>query len=345
MKFLLPCLLLLPLVLRAEDEPEKVEAAPAVETVVVHQREFHPETVFFGTAASPPNASLTVTIPVEAKVQSLLVHLGQSVKSGDPLVEIEPPLDFQIAQRAAEMTAQSLDSAQKRFDLKLLPLTDLLTAKQAAAEARLRLAHFLASGLSGDGHRILATAGGIVAALPATPGDTIAAAEPLAQMIVADDLEVRGGLPTETSVETGQAAKVTTINRAEPLLLKGEVQSVSRALNAETHLLDVSITLLNSVGLHPGESLRVAIPGPARTALLVPKTALRSEEGETLVFTIKDGKAVRHEVELGSSEGDDIEVTSGGLADGDSVVTTGNSQLSDGMGIETSAPEKKTKEE
>ncbi len=326
-------LLLLPSILWADDEPAKVEASPTVETVIVKTREFHPDVVLFGTAATPPNASLAITIPAEAKIRSQLVHVGQFVAAGTPLLEIEPPLDFQLAQNAADIASQTLESAQKRFDLKLIPIADLLAAKQSAGEAKLKLSHFLSTGLSPDGKQVLAPAGGTVTALPTNPGDTVAAAEPLAQMITADTMEVRGGLPPEAPVEMEQSAKVVAIGRSEPMTLTGKVQSVSHALNAETHLLDVVVSLPEPGGLHAGEALRVSLPGPARTAILVPKTALRSEEGETLVFTVKEGKAVRHEVETGSTEDDEVELTSGGIVDGDEVVTVGNSQLSDGMEV------------
>ena len=334
MKTLLVSLIFLPAVLFAdEEEKPKVAAQPTVETVIVNSREFHPDVVLFGVAATPPNASLTITIPAEAKVRSQLVHAGQAVAAGTPLLEIEPPLDFQLAQNAAEIAAQTLESAQKRFDLKLIPIADWLAAKQAAAEARLKFSHFLSTGLAPDGKQVLAPSGGTVLSLPANPGDTVAAAEPLVQMLTADTMEVRGGLPPEATVEMDGLAKVTAIGRSEPLVLAGKVQSVSRALNPETHLLDVVVSLPEPGGLHAGESVRVAIPGPARTALLVPKTALRSEEGETLVFTLKAGKAERHVVETGSAEDDQMEVTSGGIVDGAEVVTVGNSQLSDGMDV------------
>ena len=346
MKTRFACLLLLPgIVWGADQEKAKVEAEPTVETVTVHQREFHPETEMIGLVATPPNAALKITLPVEVKVRLLMIHRGQSVKAGDPLVEIEPPLDFQVAQSAAEMTAQTLDSAQKRFELRLISIADLLTARQAAAEARLRLSHYTSSGLSADGHQLLTSTGGVIAEIPATPGDTIAAGELIAQMIVSDALVVKGGIVPEAEIEVAGKANVETLSRVTSISVEGEVQSVGRALNAETHLLDVTVRLPEPGGLHVGEAVRVGLPGAARTAVLVPKAALRSEEGETLVFTVKDKKAVRHVVEIGASEGDEVEVISGGVRDGDVVVTTGNSQLTDAMAVEIKGTETKPSEE
>jgi hypothetical protein len=60
------------------------------------------------------------------------------------------------------------------------------------------------------------------------------------------------------------------------------------------------------------------------------------------MFTVKNGKAVRHEVNVGITSGDSVEVSADDLAAGDAVVTLGNYELDDGMAIQ--APEKAEKD-
>jgi len=65
-------------------------------------------------------------------------------------------------------------------------------------------------------------------------------------------------------------------------------------------------------------------------------------DGEAQVlFTVKNGKAVRHEVTLGIASGDSVEVTGAGLHAGDMVVTLGNYELTDGMAVQAGGKDAK----
>ena len=58
------------------------------------------------------------------------------------------------------------------------------------------------------------------------------------------------------------------------------------------------------------------------------------DAGAQVLFTVKDGKAVRHEVTPGIASGDQLEVQGADLKAGDAVVVTGNYELSDGMAVQ-----------
>jgi membrane fusion protein (multidrug efflux system) len=65
--------------------------------------------------------------------------------------------------------------------------------------------------------------------------------------------------------------------------------------------------------------------------------------GKHVLFTVKDGKAVKHEVKPGLGTDQLLEVAGGGLQAGDLVVTLGNYELEDGMAVQ--APEKEEKKD
>ncbi|MGH7277438.1 MAG: efflux RND transporter periplasmic adaptor subunit, partial [Candidatus Rokuibacteriota bacterium] len=75
-------------------------------------------------------------------------------------------------------------------------------------------------------------------------------------------------------------------------------------------------------------------PSPAAAGgrvVLLPRTALREEEGGTaVVFVYREGKVERRAVRLGRARGNDQEVTAG-LSDGEQVVSTGVNDLRDGQ--------------
>ena len=89
----------------------------------------------------------------------------------------------------------------------------------------------------------------------------------------------------------------------------------------------------------PDMGIKVAFlsdaPAPqaaAKPRLIVPRRAVRSAEGQDVVFVVRDGAAVRRVVRLGASEGEMVEVLSG-LAAADRVVVEGPPDLADGRKV------------
>ncbi len=69
-----------------------------------------------------------------------------------------------------------------------------------------------------------------------------------------------------------------------------------------------------------------------RKRLLVPREAVRGTGGEEFLFLYRDGSAVKRPVQLGSAEGNEIEVQSG-ISAGDRVIVEGSSTLADGVKV------------
>jgi membrane fusion protein (multidrug efflux system) len=86
--------------------------------------------------------------------------------------------------------------------------------------------------------------------------------------------------------------------------------------------------------LKPGMFGRIGVIYDQRSdALTIPRTALLEDAGESAVFAVRDGAAVRVPIELGYINGELAEVR-GGLEEGDSVVTAGKVTLRDGSKVE-----------
>ena len=68
---------------------------------------------------------------------------------------------------------------------------------------------------------------------------------------------------------------------------------------------------------------------PAAATVSVPKAALKTDNGSTIVFVLKDDRVERRAVRTGLETGDDIEVMSG-LSAGERVVVNAPPQLKDG---------------
>jgi RND family efflux transporter MFP subunit len=70
-------------------------------------------------------------------------------------------------------------------------------------------------------------------------------------------------------------------------------------------------------------------PAEARRVVLVPRTALRQEAGQDVVFVVKDGRLERRAVKVAAAPGDPAQVEAG-LSAGESVVVEGPAELADG---------------
>ena len=112
----------------------------------------------------------------------------------------------------------------------------------------------------------------------------------------------------------------------------GTVVRISPSLNPTARTLVVEAEIQNVEGLlKPGQFATVRItqskPVPA---VMIPVRAVKTVGDTNSVFVVKEGIAREMFVQLGLLEGDMIQVKSG-VVDGDQVVTSDLSQLSDGV--------------
>jgi RND family efflux transporter MFP subunit len=75
-----------------------------------------------------------------------------------------------------------------------------------------------------------------------------------------------------------------------------------------------------------------AVPSGTAAKALIPKSAVRSDQGRTIVFLVRNDKLERRAVSLGAERGDDVEVLAG-VASGEAVVVRPADSLRDGQAV------------
>jgi RND family efflux transporter MFP subunit len=75
-----------------------------------------------------------------------------------------------------------------------------------------------------------------------------------------------------------------------------------------------------------------ASTAPARPRLTVPRAAIRTDQGQSIVFVVVEDRVERRAVRVGDARGDQVEIVSG-LAAGDRVVVEGPPDLADGRKV------------
>lgn len=321
------------------------EVAPAarVEVVGLETRRISRTLDAFGVVAAAPSGEQVITAAFDCLVRRVATVSGARVAAGEVLLEIAPSpdaqLQFDAARSAHDLARKALAATQERYDLKLANSQDLLSAQQAELDARQKIASFVARGLGGDG-RIVAPAGGVVGKLELVPGTLVPAGSALASLTAEAGLEARLGLEASdaTQVATGQAVILHSANRPAAGPVASVVRVAGGALDPVTGAAEVRVPVPAGAGLLSGEHVRAAIELQQKEALVAPRSAVLPEGGQLVLYTVKNDRAVRHTVATGIMAGDLVEVIGPDLHDGDSVVTLGNYELTDGMAVQLNPP-------
>ena len=298
----------------------------------------------YGVVESAPGTEQVIPAPFDCLVRAVHVTTGTPVSPGDVLLEISPSPDSQLlletARSALVVAEKTLSATQERFDLKLATSQDLIVAQQAEADARARADSLKHRGLGQDGV-IRALAPGVVARVDATRGSQILMGAPMVTVATAQGREARLGVEgaDRLLVSRNQLATLTSSERPDPVAVDSRVRSVGAALDVATGSLEVRVPVPATAALLLGEHVRGSIEVALHpAALVVPRSAVLPDGEAQVLFTVKDHKAVRHEVRLGIANADRLEVLAKDLKAGDAIVVSGNYELTDGMAVEIETP-------
>jgi RND family efflux transporter MFP subunit len=183
---------------------------------------------------------------------------------------------------------------------------------------------------------VLAPISGYVAERTADVGEYISPSAPntkIATLVRTSTLRVRIDVPEQdiAKVATGQGVSVQT-SAWPDRNFAGVVVRISPSLNATARTLTVEAEIQNVDGLlKPGQFATVRITqSKPEPAVMVPVKAVRTVGDTNSVFVVKDGIAREQFVQLGLLENELIQIKSG-VIEGDMVVTSDLTQLSDGV--------------
>ena len=322
---------------------EAGQPAAKVETAVLKEQPIAQTIEVFGVVAAAPSGDRVTAAPYDCVVRRIHVTVGTTVAAGDVLLEIGPSPDtklaFDSARSVLTLATKALAATQERFDLKLATSQDLLTAQQAAEDARLKADSFEARGLGGDG-RITAAAAGVVSKLDVFAGSLTPLGTALVTVSTGGQLEARLGVEAAdvASVTAGQPVTLESSNRAEAEKVSATVRTVGAVLDAATGAAEVRVAVPAGAALLLGEHVRAALEIKKKDrALVAPRSAVLPDDDKQVLFTVKGGRAVKHGVKTGLVTDEFVEVIGDGLRAGDVVVTLGNYELEDGMAIQPPA--------
>jgi len=315
-----------------------------VQVAKVERKTIAQKIIVYGSVVAQPGKTHSVSVAFETRVHHILVAPGQFVQENDPLTEIEPSpaaqLQFQQAKNAAEAARKELKQTQERFNLKLATNQDLGSAEKTARDAEAQLTILQRAGAGGD-NRIRADMAGVVAKVNVQDGQIVAPGSPLIEIVAENEIEVKLGVEAEDlpAVQNGAPITIFPVNDPTADKMEGFVRLVTRRIDPATRLVDAYVALPGGAKLLLDGYVRGEVQRTERDALVVPRAAVLPNESHGYnVFTVADGRAVKHTVKIGLENPNEMQVMANDVHEGDPVVTVGNYELEEGMTVETPKP-------
>lgn len=285
---------------------------------------------------------------IGGKVAKRLVDVGDRVKAGQPLAELDPQdvrLQLEAARaqvRAAEANLQLVRTERDRY--KKLMERQLISRSQydnaenlyRSGEARLQQiqAEFNVANNQAGYAVLRATQNGVIAKRMIEAGQVVAAGQPVFTLAAAGEREVLISLPEQgfDRVKVGQPVEVELWSQAGERF-PGRIRELAPSADPQSRTFAARVAFTEGkVSAELGQSARVFIRVEGDVPLAVPLSALTAENGAPYVWVVepKTFKLVRTPVRIGAYGENTVPVLEG-LSANDWVVAAGVQVLREGQ--------------
>lgn len=325
-------------------EDKAVEPRASVTTAIAASGSLASAVTAYATISAAVGHMRTIAMPHEGVVASVAVHDGDSVQSGQALmnISIAPAAATQYAQASSALTLAERDVArvERLLAEKLATNDQLAAARKALADARQQAAGLEQTGANRLSDTLRAPFAGVVTGLTAVPGDRPAVGSVVAVVSSRKDAVVQMGLEPADAAKLKPGARV----RLQPqesgaAEIVATLTSVGAAVDLTTRLVKAVANLPTAASgrVTLGTILVARVDLPARSGLVVPRAALLEDAGGTYLFTVEKNAAHRQAVEVGAQTDEQTLIVKG-LSAGTRVIISNNAGLSDGTAVEESKP-------
>lgn len=288
---------------------------------------------------------------VGGKIVRRQAELGQRVKAGDVLAQLDPQ-DYQLAAQAAKAqvvaarTNRDLAAADfKRYkelrDQNFISGAELERRDAALKAAQAQYDQAQAQG-SAQGNQaayttLIADVSGVVTAVEAESGQVVAAGTPVVRIAQDGPRDVMFAVPEDkvALIKTESAVEVRAW--AANVLLKGVVREVAASADPVTRTFAVKVALPAQDALALGTTVSVlpqALDRSSAQVIKLPTSALRQDGKASAVWVLDTASMTvkLQPIQIATADGNEVVVASG-LQAGMQVVSAGVHVLSPGQKV------------
>ena len=271
----------------------------------------------------------TASAKISDSVESVKYYVGDHVEKDAVVVTFpkdNPSTSYYQAKTAYENAEATFKRMSKLYEAKGISRQDYDNAKAAYDNAKANWNNV------NEMVNVKAPISGILTRLEVQKTDNVKAGDVL--FAITDATLLKGKVWIQdrdiSKMEKGKKATATWEGRT----IEGKITQLDLSLNPDKQAFGALIEFDNSKGEVPsGVNAKVSIVSYEKTNTLILERKNIVFDGEkTYVFLASGDKAVRTEIKLGESFGNQVEIKSG-LKPGDRLITSGNKNISDGKFI------------
>jgi multidrug efflux system membrane fusion protein len=311
-----------------------------------------------GLGSVTPIYTDTIKSRVDGELMSVRYHEGEIVQKGDLLIEIDPrPYEAALTQAEGQLIRDQALLANARIDLTRYELLvpQKAVPEQMLATQRATVAQYEGIVKTDQGQvdaakvnlvycKITAPITGLVGLRLVDPGNIVHATDTNGLVVIAqmDPISViftleEGLLPVVLQkMRAGQKLEVDAYDHDNnKKLSQGTLTTVDNEIDQTTGTVRLRATFDNKDNsLFPSQFVNVKMLVEQKNGVVLLTTAaIQRNSNATFVYLVQpDSTVTVRNIQVGTTEGDDAEVTSG-LAPGNVVVVTGADKLQDGSKV------------
>lgn len=327
---------------KEKETEEETDETPSVKVETVSERDVAQEWTY--TATVEADKVNNISAMMANRIREIYVEEGQRVSKGQKLVVMDDinATNYQIQvdnaraslanitldyNRALELykigggTKQAVDQMQ----------TQVINAKNALAAAERTLKN------AAENTVLVSPINGVVTARNYDPGDMTANLPVITVGQIQPNVKVMVNISENDyeSIKRGMPVKVT-FDAFPDDEFSGHVSRIYPTVDPASRTFQTEILISNASGkIMPGMFARVDVNLGSQSHIVVPDRAVvkQTGSGNKYVYVYKNGTVEYIQVETGQRIGNSYELISG-LADGDSVVITGQNALQNGIRVQ-----------
>lgn len=334
-----------------EKAPEQSTQAPTPVTTMTAQLELvNINYKSIGTLI--PREAPIIRTQIAGQISAILIHEGEPVQKGQILLTLkQEELSLQLKEANAKLSqAKAVLNEREKNVARANKLVgkgyiskeqhDEMIAQYQTAQANIEVANaeLEHATYETDQANIKSPINGHIGKINVSVGELVAANAQLMNIVNHDQLVAELPFSEQKTLELKPGQKIILVSPTAPNeALTSTVTSITPDINPENRAIKAIVVFNNQYHWTPGSSVEGKIYGTPLTTIMVPAESVVMQTNNSVVFIVKNNKAVSSPVETGYETDGWIAITKG-VNPGDLVVVSGANYLANGSPVVIQKP-------